>query len=343
MTLKLRELAEALRLEARGDGDILISGVASLGSAGKGDISFIQQRHYLTAAKASRCAALIVSPELTESFSGTALLVSEHPRNSFVQTMELLGVTSNQLAPVGVHPSAQVAPSARLGEGVSVGALAVIGEHVSLGESSVVGPGAVIGDSVTMGAHCRIHPRAALCHGVRLGDRCEIHSGAVIGSDGFGLVARDNEWRKIPQLGGVTIGDDVEIGANSTIDRGALDDTIIDQGCKLDNLIQIAHNVHIGEHTAIAACVGIAGSAVIGRYCKISGGAGILGHLKIADRVTVTAMSLVTKDIREPGVYSSGTPLMENSHWHRANARYKALDRLARSVKRLDAKSSPSD
>ena len=158
----------------------------------------------------------------------------------------------------------------------------------------------------------------------------------MIGADGFGLVMHERRWHKVPQLGGVRLGDDVEIGANTTIDRGALDDTVIGDGCKLDNQIQVAHNVRIGAHTAIAACVGIAGSAVIGRYCKISGAAVVLGHLEVADNVTITAMSLVTRDIREPGVYSSGTPLMENRAWHRSNARYKTLDAMARRLESLE-------
>ena len=343
MSLSLRKLAESLQLEFRGDGDIALSGVASLKSADQGDLSFVQHRRYLADLESSRCAALIVTPELAGSIDNRAVLISDDPHDSFVQAIGLLGVQANPPQPSGVHATAQVAASAVLGEGISVGAQAAIGENVRLGPGSVIGAGAVVGDSAVLGADCRIHPRVTLCHEVRLGDRCEIHSGAVIGSDGFGLVERDGQWHKIPQLGSVVIGDDVEIGANTTVDRGALDDTVIERGCKLDNLIQVAHNVRIGEHTAIAACVGIAGSAVIGRYCKISGGAGILGHLTIADRVTVTAMSLVTKDIREAGVYSSGTPLMENSHWHRANARYKNLDRLAHSVRRLESGREQSD
>lgn len=342
MSLSLRKLAESLQLEYRGNGDIELTGVASLKSAGESDLSFIQQRRYLTDLDSSRSAALIVTPELAGAIDDRAILISDHPHDSFVRAIELLGVASNPPQAAGIHRSAQVAPSASLGEGVSVGAQVVIGEHARVGRDTVIGPGSVVGDSAEIGAECRIHPRVTLGHAVRLGDRCEIHSGAVIGADGFGLVEREGEWRKIPQLGRVIVGDDVEIGANTTVDRGALDDTVIERGCKLDNLIQVAHNVRIGEHTAIAACVGIAGSATIGRYCKISGGVGILGHLTIADRVTVTAMSLVTKDIREAGVYSSGTPLMENSQWHRANARYKTLDRLAQRVRRLQAGREPA-
>lgn len=221
-----------------------------------------------------------------------------------------------------------------------MGALAVIGDRVVVGPGSSIGAGSVLEQDCRVGSSCLLHSRVTLSRGVIVGDRCILHSGAVIGADGFGLVMQEDRWRKIPHLGGVVIEDDVEIGANTTVDRGALDDTLIGQGCKLDNQIQVAHNVIIGAHTAIAACVGIAGSARIGRYCKIAGGAGILGHLSVADHVTVTAMSLVTGDIKEPGVYSSGTPLMENSLWHRSNARYKSLEKIARSLARLEKSKS---
>jgi UDP-3-O-[3-hydroxymyristoyl] glucosamine N-acyltransferase len=247
----------------------------------------------------------------------------------------LLGAGRQWSSP-GIHPTAQVGTNVQIGRGVSIGALTTIADDVDIGAGTSIGSGVSIASSVRIGKRCHIHGRVTLEQGVVLGDRCILHPGAVIGCDGFGLVMHRRRWLKIPQLGGVRIGDDVEIGANTTIDRGALDDTIIEQGCKLDNQIQIAHNVHIGAHTAIAACVGIAGSAVIGRYCKISGAAVVLGHLSVVDNVTITAMSLVTKDIREPGVYSSGTPLMENGLWHRSNARYKSLEKLAQSVARLE-------
>jgi len=205
-----------------------------------------------------------------------------------------------------------------------------------IGSRSRIGAGCVIEEGVRIGEDCRLHARVTLAHDVVLGDRCIVHSGAVIGADGFGLVSENERWRKIPQLGSVKIGDDVEIGANTTIDRGALDDTVIEEGCKLDNQIQVAHNVRIGAHTAIAGCVGIAGSAEIGRYCKIAGAAMILGHLRIADRVMVTASSLVSRDITEAGVYSSGMPLMENRQWRRNTVRYKQLESLAQRISALE-------
>ena len=335
MSLNLQQLAAALQLEFQGESDLMITGLASLKSAVAGDLCFIQHKNYLTDLAASQCSAVILPQELSDDVTGKAMLISANPQYSFVQAMEALGLTPGS-ATGEIHPSAQIASSVRIGSDVSVGALTVIEDNVELGAGSSIGAGVVIENSARVGTQCQIHARVTIARGVTIGNRCILHSGAVIGSDGFGLVMHQHQWRKIPQLGSVVIEDDVEIGANTTIDRGALDDTIIEQGCKLDNQIQIAHNVRIGAHTAIAACVGIAGSATIGRYCKISGAAVVLGHLSVGDDVTITALSLVTKDNRQAGVYSSGTPLMENSQWHRCNARYKSLEKLAQSVARLE-------
>jgi UDP-3-O-[3-hydroxymyristoyl] glucosamine N-acyltransferase len=338
MSLSLQQLAIALQSEFSGDADMIISGVASPSGARAGDLCFIQRKRHLANIVNSDCSAVIVPPELTAEVSGKGLLLSENPEYSFVQAITALGLDIVTNFP-GIHSSAQIAPSAHLADGVSIGANVVIEEDVEIGAETIIGPGCIIERAASVGSHCRLHSRVTLAHSVRIGNRCILHSGVVIGADGFGLVLHTEQWHKIPQLGSVVIADDVEIGANTTIDRGALDDTVIEQGCKLDNQIQVGHNVHIGAHTAIAACVGIAGSAIIGRSCKISGAAVVLGHLTVADHVTITAMSLVTKDIRKAGVYSSGTPLLANSLWHRANARYKALDRLALTVAKLDKSS----
>ena len=336
MSIDLQSLAERLGLERRGDAMIEISGVASLPSATAGDLCFIQDRKYLDGLAASRCAAVILPPELAAEAGDRPALLAADPYYSFVQAIAL--IRPAERPPASVDESARVAAGARIGDGVSIGPLAVIADGVEIGDGTTIGAATVVERDVRIGQDCRIHSRVALGRAVRIGDRCEIQAGAVIGADGFGLLMHDDAWVKVPHLGSVEIGDDVEIGANTTVDRGALDDTVIEQGCKLDNQIQVAHNVRIGAHTAIAACVGIAGSATIGRYCKIAGAAVVLGHLSVADRVTVTAMSLVTKDIKQAGVYSSGTPLLENRLWHRNNARYKALDDLARSVARLQKK-----
>jgi len=335
MSLNLEQLATALQLEYQGDTELMINGVASPKSASSGELCFVQHKKYLNDILASKCSAVILPADLAADAGDKALLFSDNPQYSFAKAVEALEV-ARKPATNGIHPSAQVADSARLGSDVSVGALAIIEDNVEIGSGSRIDAGVVIENSARVGKQCQIHSRVTLGQAVIVGDRCILHSGVVIGSDGFGLVMHQQQWQKIPQLGGVVVEDDVEIGANTTVDRGALDDTIIERGCKLDNQIQVAHNVRIGAHTAIAACVGIAGSATIGRFCKISGAAVVLGHLNIADNVTITAMSLVTKDIKRPGVYSSGTPLMENSRWHRSNVHYKSLDKIAQTVTRLE-------
>ncbi len=335
MSLNLQQLAKELKLEFLGDAGLVVNGVASPKSAVAGELCFIQDQKYLGDINASNCSAVILTAELAGGVSNKSLLLSDNPQYSFVEAVKALGIESQAKDIDDIHPTAVVADSARLGEGVTVGALVVIEDDVEVGSGTSIGAGSIIEQSAKIGSQCHLHSRVTLGSAVKLGDRCILHSGVVIGSDGFGLVMHEQRWEKIPQLGSVVIGDDVEIGANTTVDRGALDDTIIERGCKLDNQIQVAHNVRIGAHTAIAACVGIAGSANIGCHCKIFGAAVVLGHLTVTDNVTITAMSLVTKDIKEPGVYSSGTPLLENSLWHRCNARYKSLDKLAQTVTKL--------
>ncbi len=341
MTLSLQQLAAKLGLEFHGDPELQINSVASLVSAASGDLCFVQERKYLAALVASRCSAVILPTDLVTEAGQRACLLSDEPYYHFIHAIRLLGLDKPKL-PDTVDDTALISPTASLGEGVAIGPGAIIGDATEIGAGTSIAAGCVVEPGVRIGDDCVIHAGAVLRDSVKLGNRCVLQPGVVIGSDGFGLVMHDDQWVRIPHLGGVTIEDDVEIGANTTIDRGALDDTVIEQGCKLDNQIQVAHNVRIGAHTAIAACVGIAGSATIGRYCKISGAVVVLGHLTIADHVTITAMSLVTKDIRQAGVYSSGTPLLENSQWHRNNVRYKSLDKLAQTVARLDKKSGQS-
>jgi UDP-3-O-[3-hydroxymyristoyl] glucosamine N-acyltransferase len=336
MSLNLQQMAKVLELEYRGDPDLMINGVASAESALVGDLCFIVSKKYIAGINTSQCSVVILPPDMAEAVEDKALLLSSNPRYSYVRAIEALGLESPARAEIGIHPSAQIASSARIGRGVTIGALAVIEDDVEIGADTSIGAGTVVERSAVIGRHCLLHSHVMLARGVKLGDRCIIHPGAVIGADGYGLVDHEQQWVKIPQLGSVVIADDVEIGANTTVDRGALDDTVIERGCKLDNLIQIGHNVHIGEHTVIAACAAIAGSAIIGRYCIISGCAGIKGHISIADHVTITAASVVLKDIKQAGIYSSGTPLFENSVWRRICARYKSLDKLAQTVARLD-------
>jgi UDP-3-O-[3-hydroxymyristoyl] glucosamine N-acyltransferase len=335
MRLTLQQLANSLELELRGDPDLVIDGVSSPGSAQTGDLCYLQGKKNLAEIVASRCSAVILPEELAERVSDKALLFSPEPNYSFAQAILALDLDPLQQA-AGIHPSAQVAQSAQLAAGVRVGANAVIEENVKIGANSVIGAGCVIEPSASIGSDCHLHSHVILAHSVRLGDRCILQSGVVIGGDGFGLAMHQQQWSRIPQIGSVTIEDDVEIGANTTIDRGALDDTVIERGCKLDNQIMVGHNVRIGAHTAIAACCGIAGSAIIGRHCQIAGACTISGHLRIADHVVITMASLVIKNIKESGVYSSGMPVMENNLWRRTNVRYKALDKLAKTVAELE-------
>ncbi|MFT5505175.1 MAG: UDP-3-O-[3-hydroxymyristoyl] glucosamine N-acyltransferase [Gammaproteobacteria bacterium] len=335
MTQTLQSLALYLDLRSLGDSRLPIENVASLPSAGPRDLCFIQHRKYLKNLVDSQCACVIVPEDFDNQASDKALLYSKNPHLSFIRAIDLLRpqpMITSQL----IHPSAQIGSSVKIADSVRIGAFCSISDGVTIDAGTRVSDGCIIGANTTIGRDCILHSRVTIEHQVSLGSGCIIHPGAVIGSDGFGLVATEKSWVKIPQIGRVIIGDNVEIGANTTIDRGALDDTIIEDGCKLDNQIQVAHNVRIGANTAIAACVGIAGSATIGKFCKISGAAVVLGHLTICDNVTITAMSLVTKDVKKPGTYSSGTPLLENSDWHRSNVRYKSLDELAKRVKALE-------
>ena len=340
MNFTLQQLANQLELEFKGNADQEINGVASLASAVTGDLCFIQQKKYLRKLSGSACSALLVPLDFDPRSTSKSLIFTENPHFSFIQAIPLIKPELVMSADAVVHKSSQISASAKLGANVSIGAFSVIGDNVDIGECVSIGAGCIIENGARIGRHSKLHSRVSLGPRVRVGSRCIIQSGAILGSEGFGLVYHQERWAKIPHLGTVIIEDDVEIGANTAIDRGALDDTLIEQGCKLDNLIQVAHNVRIGAHTAIAACVGIAGSANIGQYCRIGGGAGVLGHLSIVDKVTVTAMSLVTRDIKSPGVYSSGTPLMDNKDWHKNNARYKSLDRLARAVALLEKQQS---
>ena len=232
----------------------------------------------------------------------------------------------------GIHPSAAIDPTATVDPAAQVGPHVAIGARSRIGAGACIGPGSVLGDDCEVGEGCELVARVTLVTRVRLGKRVLVHPGAVLGADGFGIAMDHGHWTKVPQLGGVVVGDDCEIGANTTIDRGALGDTVLEEDVRLDNQIQVGHNARIGAHTAMAGCSAVAGSASIGRHCLVGGGAGILGHLEVCDRVVITAMSLVTHSIREPGEYSSGTPLMDNRNWRKSAARFRQLDRIARAI-----------
>jgi UDP-3-O-[3-hydroxymyristoyl] glucosamine N-acyltransferase len=263
-----------------------------------------------------------------------ATLVSANPPLALARVAALF--TPAVARPGGIHLSAWVSERAELAPDAWVGPHSVVSAGAHIASGAYIGPGCVLEEDVYLGAGSHLVARVTLCRGVRLGQRVLVHPGAVIGSDGFGLANDAGRWVKIPQLGSVVIGDEVEIGANTTIDRGALDDTVLEEGVKLDNQVQVGHNVRIGAHTAVAGCVGIAGSARIGRYCAIGGGAGIGGHIDIVDHVQITAMSMVAKSITEPGVYSSGLPVEPNRVWNKISARLRRIDELARRLTALE-------
>ncbi len=322
-------LAERFELTLRGDGDRRIDGVATLARAGASQLAFLANPRYRSQLAESGAGLVVMREDDTEGYAGDALIAKD-PYAAFAK-MAALFDHRPAFAP-GVHASAAIDPSAQISADASIAAFVSIGPRSRVDAGAFIGPGCVIGEDCVIGAGCELTARVTLVRRVRLGHRVLIHPGAVLGADGFGLAMEHGHWLKIPQLGGVIIGDDCEIGANTTIDRGALDDTVLEEDVRLDNQIQIGHNARIGAHTAMAGCSAVAGSATIGRYCLIGGGAGILGHLEVCDRVVVTAMSLVTSTIREPGEYSSGTPLMDNRSWRKSAARFKQLDALARDI-----------
>ncbi|MBI2379983.1 MAG: UDP-3-O-(3-hydroxymyristoyl)glucosamine N-acyltransferase [Gammaproteobacteria bacterium] len=332
--LTLGAIAEHLGAACRGDSGRLIDGVATLSSAGPSQIAFLSNPAYRAQLAATKAGAVILAPTLADECPVDALLM-QNPYLGFAQVASLLDrspppATGCHGSAI-VHPTAVVEPSAHLGPNCVVEAGAYVGANVAVGAGCVVGPGARVG------ADSRLWANVTLYHGVRIGERCILHSGVVIGSDGFGFAQDRGQWVKIPQTGTVIVEDEVEIGANTVIDRGALDDTRIGRGVKLDNLIQVAHNVQIGENTAIAGCTAIAGSTRVGRNCTIAGGVGIVGHIEIADRVHVAAMTLVTKSITEAGAVASGTGMLPVAEWKKSVARFRQLDDMARRLRRLEA------
>lgn len=333
---RLGEIAEALGAELRGDPETRVSGLATLQAAGPDQLSFLANPAYAKHLADTRAAAVILSPAAAGD-NPTNVLLLNNPYLGYARLSHWFDPVP--VAPPGIHPAAVVDPSATIATNAYIGPTAVIEAGAVIGDRVAIGAGSVIGARTTIGAGSIIRPRVTLAHDVVVGQRCHILSGAVIGSDGFGFANENGQWHRIAQLGRVVLGDDVEVGANTTIDRGALDDTVIGNGVKLDNLIQIAHNVRIGDHSAMAAMVGISGSTKIGSHCVFGGASGVAGHLEIANQVHLTGMTLVTGDIREPGVYSSGTSADTNRRWRKNAVRFRQLDTLARRVKELEKKS----
>ena len=313
--LTLEQIAAQLGGRVAGDPAVLIRQVGSLERAGPGQATFLSSPKHRAKLAATRASAVILGED-AESFTTLPRLVCSDPYVTFARLSQLFN--PRVLQPAGVHPTAVVAPTAKLGKGVSVG------------------PGCVVGEGVAIGDDSCLYPRVVVYPGCRIGARAIIHSGVVIGADGFGVADDHGRWVKIPQIGGVTIGDDVEIGANTTIDRGALDDTVIEDGVKLDNQIQIGHNCRIGAHTAMAGCAGVAGSTRIGARCRIGAAAVVLGHLTICDDVTVSADTVISRSIHKPGTYTGMFPFDENASWARNTAVVRHLAELSERVRRLE-------
>ncbi len=333
--VSLDELVSQLGGQVRGDGATRICRVASLESAGVGDLAFLSDPRKKNDLATTRASAAIVSRKIADQLSAGPghYILADDPYLYFARTAQLLNPVPR--TPAGIHPAACV--EAVIPESVSVGPGAWIGPGAIIGEGTSIGPGCRIGAGARVGENSLLHPGVTVYPDCQIGRRAVIHSGAVIGSDGFGFAReRDGRWVKIPQVGRVVIGDDVEIGANTTIDRGALDDTVISDGVIIDNLVQVAHNVKIGRFTAIAGCVGIAGSTRIGERCLLGGAAMIIGHLDICDGVTVSAGTMISKSIREPGVYTGNMPQQAHADWLKNFSHVRHLEQMADRIRVLE-------
>lgn len=329
----LGALAVRFGLALRGDPDRLVRSVGTLEGAGDQQIAFLADPKLADRLAGCRAGAVVLHPA-SQASCPVDCLIADHPHAAFARIAAVLHPPP--AAPPGVHPSAVVAADAEIHPEAHIGPLSVVGSRARIGARSVIGPGSMVGEGADLAEDVRLVARVTVLERVVIGARSVLHPGSVIGSEGFGYAPEGRAWIHVPQVGTVRIGMDVEIGANTTIDRGALTDTVIGDGVKIDNLVQIGHNCTIGEHTAIAGCVGLAGSSHIGARCRLGGGVGLAGHLTICDDVTLTGFSLVTADIREPGLYSGGVPAEPAADWRRIVGRLKRLDGLARRVADLE-------
>ena len=335
-SLHLAHLAHLVQGECLGQSDFIVEGLASLDGAQEKQIAFVNSDKYLAQAHASKAGALIVTASLKAQLTDRDnFIVVANPYLAFAI---LTHVFEKKHDHYGIENTAQIHPSAVIATNAYIGHYVVIGENCRVGSASVIQSHVKIDDQVEIGANCFVDSHVTLTGQTKIGDRVRIHANTVIGGEGFGFAPYQGKWHRIAQLGSVVIGHDVRIGSNCSIDRGALDDTILEDGVIIDNLVQIAHNVKIGANTALAAKCGIAGSTTIGKNCIFAGGVGVVGHINIADNVTITGMSMVTKSISEAGSYSSGTPMLESLHWKRAAVRFKQLADvpLTQLLKRLD-------
>jgi UDP-3-O-[3-hydroxymyristoyl] glucosamine N-acyltransferase len=332
-TLKLGQLAEFLGATLRGDAEKAITGLATLQEAGPAQLSFLANPQYRKYLADNKAGAVLLKAADAEGYTGDALVVAD-PYLAYARISHLFDPKPKAAA--GVHPTAVVAADAQVDPSASIGAFAVIESGACIGPAVTVGAHCFIGARSVVGEGGWLAPKVTLYHDVRIGKRVVIQSGAVLGGEGFGFANEKGVWQKIAQIGGVTLGDDVEVGVNTAIDRGALADTVIGNGVKLDNQIQIAHNVQVGDNTAMAACVGISGSTKIGANCMLAGGVGLVGHIEICDGVFVTGMTMVTRSITEPGAYSSGTAMQPAAEWRKSAARIRQLDDMSRRLQQVE-------
>jgi UDP-3-O-[3-hydroxymyristoyl] glucosamine N-acyltransferase len=338
MSVSLGELAVRFGCELRGDPDTLIDGIAALADARERAISFLAHSRYRRQLAHTRAAAVILEAAVAAECP-VAALVCENPYATYARMAAWL----HPLPPIvaGVHASAIIGAGARIDPSAHVGAFAVIGAGAAIGARAFIGPHCIVAAGASVAEDARLVARVTLGERVTLGARALVHAGAVLGSDGFGFAPERGAWVKVPQLGGVIVGADVEIGANTTIDRGAIGNTVIEDGVKLDNQIQIGHNVRIGAHSVLAACVGVSGSVTLGRHCMVGGAVGFAGHLSVCDEVTITGYSLVSHSITRPGVYSSGIPTEEAGAWRRIVGRLKRIDTWSARLAAVERKTNP--
>jgi UDP-3-O-[3-hydroxymyristoyl] glucosamine N-acyltransferase len=333
MSVTLAELIARFGGELVGDGSQTVRQVAPLDRALPDEIGFVSQNKYLSQLTDTRAGAVILPADARDATPLPRILTA-NPYLYFARVSALLNPPPRP--PAGIHPAASVAPDAEIAADASIAAGAVVGSGARIGARTVVGANSVIGEHAQVGADCLLHAHVTLYHRCEVGDRCILHSGCVIGADGFGFAPDEGAWTKIPQIGRVLIGNDVEVGACTTIDRGALEDTVIEEGVKFDNLIQVAHNVHVGAHTVIAACTGIAGSARIGRHCMIGGAAMIFGHIDIADGTRISTNTLITKSLPRAGTYTSAMPFSDHEVWQKNAVHMRNLDKLVNRIKQLE-------
>lgn len=333
-TIMLSELAPIIGASFVGKQDIRVCGIGTLEKATSTDIAFLVNMKYQEQLTQTKAAAVILHEKHKDDSLALSYLISDNPYLSYAKAAHVFKDIPSPQAQI--HPTAVIDPTASIGQGVAIGAHTVIEAGAMIGDHAIIGAQCYLGEEVQIGEGCRLWPQVSLYYRVQIGKHTELHSGVVLGADGFGWAKDGDAWFKIPQLGTVIIGDHVEIGANTTIDRGAIEDTIIHDGCIIDNLCMIGHNSILGEQTALAGQVGVAGSTQIGAHCLVGGQAGFGGHLKVPDHTQFHGQAMVTKTVTEPGVYASGVPIMEQKEWARTGVRFRQLPSLFARVKTLE-------